>query len=108
MASKKYVVRDGFIVFLKVVSSKGDVSERQYTSGEELTLDDADAADHIHKLEFANQKDRDAAVAAEKAANVTAMAGSDPGSLVQALVAALAQAQGLQAPAAAPPQAPAV
>jgi hypothetical protein len=95
MASKKYVVRDGFIVFLSVISAKGDKSERTYTGGEEVTLDDADAADHIHKLEFANQKDRDAALAAEKAANITSMAASDPSALVQALVAALAQAQGL-------------
>ena len=106
MASKKYVVRDGFIVFLKVVSSKGDVSERQYTSGEEVTLDDADAADHAHKLEFASEKDRATALAAEKAANITSMAASDPAALVQALVAALAQAQGL-VPAAAPVAPPA-
>jgi microcystin-dependent protein len=106
MASKKYVVRDGFVVFLKVISSKGDVSERTYTGGEEVTLDDSDAADHLHKLEFSSEKDRAAALAAEKAANVTAMAGNDPSALVQALVAALAQAQGV-APAAAAPQVPA-
>jgi len=103
MASKKYVVRDGFIVFLTVISPKGDKAERQYTGGEEVTLDDADAADHLHKLEFAGQKDRDVALAAEKAANVTALAGSDPASLVQTLVAALAQAQGVTAAAATPP-----
>jgi hypothetical protein len=104
--AKKYIVREGFIVFLEIVGPKGDKHERTYTGGEEVSLDDEDAARHAHKLEFATQKDRDAALAAEKAANVTALAGNDPGALVQSLVAALAQAQGVAA--AAPAQTPAL
>lgn len=92
--AKKYIVREGFIVFHEIPDGKGGKYERTYTGGEEVTLEDSDAALHVHKLEFANQKDRDAAVAAEKAANVAALAGQDAGSLVQSLVAALAQAQG--------------
>jgi hypothetical protein len=100
--AKKYIVRDGFIVFLEVTGPKGDKYERTYTSGEEVTLEDDEAAKHQHKLEFANQKDRDAALAAEKAAAQTATAATDPAVLVQMLVAALAQAQGVvPAPAAA-------
>ena len=100
--AKKYIVRDGFVVFLALFKPSGEKYERTYTGGEEVTLEDADAADHAHKLEFANQKDRDAALAAEKAAKVTALAGGDPAGLVQQLVAAIAQASGAVAPPAPP------
>lgn len=103
MASKKYIVREGFVVFLEIVKTNGEKYERTYAGGEEVTLEDADAAQHSHKLEFAGEKDRANALTAEKAANVTAMAASDPAALVQMLVAALAQAQGVTA---APPAAP--
>ena len=100
MATKKYIVREGFIVFHEIVKPTGEKYERTYVGGEEVALEDADAAQHSHKLEFALDKDRVAALAAEKAANVTAMAANDPTALVQMLVAALAQAQGVTAAAA--------
>ena len=99
MASKKYIVREGFMVFQEVTKPNGDKYERTYAGGEELVLEDADAAQHIHKIEFSNQKDRDTAIAAEKAAAVSAAAATDPATLVQMLVVALAQAQGVQAAA---------
>lgn len=105
MASKKYIVREGFVVFLEIVKSTGEKYERTYVGGEEVTLEDADAAQHIHKLEFASEKDRANALAAEKAANVTALSASDPAALVQMLVAALAQAQGVTAASPAAPTA---
>ena len=92
--AKKYIVREGFIVFLEVVSPKGDKYERTFSGGEEVSLEDDAAALHTHKIEFAMQKDRDIALAAETAARVKAAASGDAGTLVQSQVAALALAQG--------------
>jgi len=101
--AKKYIVRDGFVVVLKLVNPKDQSEyERTYNSNEECTLEDDQAAQHLHKLEFANQKDRDAALAAERQAQQDATAAQNPVDLVKALVAALVQAQqaaGVQAPA---------
>lgn len=97
MPAKKYVVREGFVVFLGLVKPNGEKYERTYAGGEEVTLDDADAALHAHKLELASEKDRAAALVAEKAATQSSLAASDPAVLVQMLVAALAQAQGVVA-----------
>lgn len=99
MAAKKYIVRNGFVVVLKLTRDNGDTYERTYTEGEECTLEDTDAALHAHKLEFANARDRDAAVAAEKTALESTRAAQNPADLVAALVAALAQAQAAAAPA---------
>lgn len=101
--AKKYIVREGFIVFLEVVSPKGEKYERTFSGGEEVSLEDDAAALHAHKIEFAMQKDRDAALAAETAARVKAAASGDAGTLVQSLVAALAQAQAATQPEAQKP-----
>jgi hypothetical protein len=102
MATKKYVVREGFVLVLKITKATGETYERDYQGGEEVTLDDADAALHAHKLEFASQKDRDAAAEAEKRAAQSVAAAANPVELVAALIAALGQAQaaaGIAAPA---------
>lgn len=65
--AKKYVVRDGFVVVLKLSKNDGSAYERRYESGEEISLDEDQAAAHQHKLEFASQRDRDVALAAEQA-----------------------------------------
>ena len=102
MAIKKYIVRAGFVVVLAIAKADGSTYDRTYDSGEEVPLDDEQAAKHQHKLEFATQKDRDAALAAEAAARQTTMAASSPVDLVQALVAALAQANATAAATATP------
>lgn len=99
MALKKYLVRDGFVVLLRMARPDGSVSEREYRGGEECTLDDDQAELHRHKLELADKRDREAALAAEKAARVAQAASGSPAELVQALVAALQQAQAAAAPA---------
>jgi hypothetical protein len=93
--AKKYIVREGFIVFQEITKSTGEKYERTFTGGEEVSLEEDEAAQHAHKIEFASEKDRANALAAEKAAFVSAHANSEPAELVQSLVAALAQAQGL-------------
>jgi len=93
MASKKYIVREGFVVVLEIKRAGGEVQTRTYTGGEEVTLEEDDAKLHAHKLEFANQKDRDAALAAEQQAKVATQAQQSPAELVAQLIAALSQAQ---------------
>ena len=104
MPSKKYIVRDGFVVNLILNKADGGTSTRTYDSGEEVTLDDDQAPLHLHKLEFASQKDRDAALAAEQQAKVSQAAASNPVDLVKAMADMLSQAQ---ATAGVPVQAPA-
>ena len=89
MAQRKYIVRDGFVVVLTLTKADGTPYDRMYDGGEEVTLDDDVAAQHAHKLEYASQKDRDAALAAEQEARVAAQANNSPTELVQTLVAAL-------------------
>jgi len=93
MASKKYLVRDGFVVQIAATKSDGSTYTKEYNGGEELVLDDDIAAQHLHKLEFASAKDRDAAIAAEQQAKVFAAASQSPVELVQQLIAALSMAQ---------------
>jgi hypothetical protein len=101
MASKKYLVREGFVVILALVNAtNGSTYEKRYEGGEEVTLDDETAKAHMHKLEFASQKDRDAALAAEQEAKAAAAASQHPVDLVNMLTSALAQA--LQASGQAP------
>lgn len=100
--AKKYVVRDGFVVDLEFTRDDKTKFTRTYQGGEEVTLEDDQAAPHQHKLEFASQKDRDAALEAEKKAAVAKAAAASPAELVQMLVAALQQAQAAAAPAPAP------
>ena len=105
MARKKYLVRSGFVVVLKIAKPDGGYVERTYQENEEVALEDADAELHRHKLEFASQRDRDAALAAEKEAAVKVAGGSNPAELVAQLVAALQMSQQAGAAAAAAPAA---
>lgn len=104
MAQRKYIVRDGFVVVRTLEKNDGSTYTREYVGNEEVTLDDAEAAQHAHKLEYATQKDRDAALAAEAETRVAAQATNSPAELVQALVGALQASLAAAAPA---PQAPA-
>ena len=99
MPVKKYLVREGFVVVQSIKKSDGTTYDRTYTGGEEISLDEDQAAPHIHKLEFATAKDRDAALAAEKEANVARAAANSPAELVTMLVAALQASLGTAAPA---------
>lgn len=87
--ARKYIVRTGFVVVLKLQKPDGSTYERTHEGGEEVTLDDDQALLHRHKLEFASQKDRDAALQAEREADVAAAAQLAPVQLVQQLTAAL-------------------
>ena len=108
MATKKYIVRDGFVVVQTITKNDGSAYDRTYTSGEEVTFDDAQAALHAHKLEFASAKDREAALAVEQQAKVASAAAGSPVELVTTLVAALQAAMSAgQAGAAVAPSAPA-
>lgn len=92
MAQRKYIVRDGFVVRLTFKRPDGQSYDRDYQGGEEVALDDDAAAQHAHKLEYASQKDRDAALAAEKEARIAQAATGSPAELVQQLIAALGAA----------------
>lgn len=102
MATKKYIVREGFVVVQTITKTDGSSYERTYIGGEEVNFDSDQFALHGHKLEFASAKDREAALAAEQQARVASAAASSPAELVITLVAALqaALAGGAQAPAA--------
>ena len=106
MASKKYLVRDGFVVALALFKQDGSTYERRYEAGEEVTLDDDQAAAHLHKLEFATQKDRDAALAAEQSAKVSTAAAQSPAEMMAMMTEVFTRA--LQAAGGVAPQAPAV
>ena len=62
MASKRYVVREGFIY--RVRDEKGN--EKTYSEGDIVTLEQ-EIGDAVHQLEYADDKDRLAAVKAEQA-----------------------------------------
>jgi hypothetical protein len=96
----KYIVRDGFLVTIKVRANDGSLHDKTTIGGEPIELDDDVAAMHLHKLELADPKARAAALKAEKERQTAAMATSNPAALIQQLVAALAVAQ---QPAATPP-----
>jgi hypothetical protein len=106
MPTRKYIVRDGFVVPLTVEKPNGEKFVKMVDAGEEISLDDESAALHAHKLEFAKQSDRDAALAAEKEAATAQAAQNSPAELVQLLVGALSQVlASAPAPAAAEPSA---
>lgn len=48
MASKKYLVRVGFVVVLKLIRDDGKPYERTYTEGEECVLEDSDEIGRAH------------------------------------------------------------
>lgn len=100
MASKKYTVRAGFVVALLLQKQDGGSYERRYESGEELTLDDDQAEQHLHKLEFATQKDRDAALAAEQSAKVTTAAAQSPAEMMAMMTEVFTRALQAGAPVA--------
>ncbi len=95
---KRYIVRDGYVVTLVSEDSSGNKHDRTFIGGDAIVLDDDQAKDHLHKLEFADKKDRDAALAAE-AAERAKTAAANPAQLIADLVAALSQAQAQVAPA---------
>lgn len=90
--TKKFIVRDGFIVILALLAANGKEIERRYEGGETVELDEDQYAAHMHKLEFADEKDRKRALAAEEAATMAAAARSNPVDLVNMLTAAIGQA----------------
>ena len=102
MATRKYTVRLGFVVVLSMLKANGEKYERTYDGGEEVALDADQAALHAHRIEFANPKDREAALAAEQEAAIAAKATASPVDLVQALTAALSQAMQANAPPSTP------
>jgi len=97
----KYIIRDGFVVNTQVKTNDGKVFDKTNVSGEIVDLDGEVAAQHLHKLELADPKDRAAALKAEEAQKASTLSAADPAALIQQLVAALASAQGA-APAKAP------
>ena len=99
MATRKYIVRDGFVVHLLLGRADGSTYTRTHEAGEELQLDDNIYAKHAHKLDYASEKDRAAALAAERAAAVAERARQDPGELIRQLTDALAQARAAQSTA---------
>ena len=89
MATKKYIVRDGFHAAIAISKADGSTSEKRYDGGEEVSLDDATAALHLHKLEFADQRDRDAQEKADRAKAVASAKAQHPVELVSMLAEAL-------------------
>lgn len=94
MAQRNYIVRAGFVVALLRTSQDGSTSTKTYESGEKLALEDDQYALHAHKLELADQADRDAALAVEQQAQVAKHATASPAALVSTLVEALQHALG--------------
>ncbi|SHM05960.1 hypothetical protein SAMN05216428_112106 [Nitrosospira sp. Nsp11] len=90
---KKYIVRDGFVVTTQVRANDGKVFDKTSVSGETIELEDDAAAQHLHKLELADAKDRAAALKAEKERKASTLAATDSTALIQQLVGALAAAQ---------------
>jgi len=88
---KLYKVREGFVMVLKVEKSEGVFAEKTYNEGDEVLLTPEDYALHAHKLELAKEKDREAAIAAETAAQAQ-KAASDPLAMFSALLTALTTA----------------
>lgn len=97
--TRKFVVRDGFVLHLQFQRPSGDAYSRTHEAGEQIELTDEQHALHGHKVEFASDKDRAAALAAERAASVAARAAQDPAELIRQLTEALAQARGAGGPA---------
>lgn len=79
MPSKKFIVRAGYVVVLAFINAtNGNTSERRFEGGEEVALDEDQAAQHLHKLEFASQRDYDDALAAEREARMRHAAHQSP------------------------------
>lgn len=92
MATKKYLVRTGYVVVLALINAAGTTYERRYEGGEDVTLDDDQAAQHQHKLEFANAQDRDAALAAERIARVGQAAAQSPAEMMAMMTEVMTRA----------------
>jgi len=109
MATKNYLVRDGFVVSqrIKNAAAPNGFFEKLFQSGETVTLDDDGYAQHAHKLELADPTERSVALAAEQKAAVAKHANNAPVVLVQTLVDALQHALSGGAAAEAPEAEPA-
>lgn len=94
MSTKNYKVREGFVVVQRVknTTSPGGAYDKVIQGGETVALDDDTAAQHAHKLEFADEADIEAALAAEQQAAVAKHATNAPVALVSTLVEALQHA----------------
>lgn len=101
MGAKKYVVREGFNY--RVRDDKGN--EKVFSEGDVLVLEQEDG-DAAHQLEYADEKDRAAALKAEQEARAAAQAaqpqagGVNHAALAEAIAAGVAQALAAQAAAA--------
>lgn len=89
---KNYTVREGYVVILTTEGADGKKYDRTFIGGDTVKLDDDQAALHLHKLEYADEKDRAAALKAEEVERAKTQA-ADPVRLISDLVAALSQAQ---------------
>jgi len=87
MATKQFVVREGFILKLTADSPTGSV-EKIYTEGDIVQLD-PEVGEALHQLEYAGDKDRADLLKREQAA-ATAKAASSNGIDINALAQALA------------------
>lgn len=92
--AKKFIVREGFVVLLTlpVPGKPKETYERRHEAGEVIELDDDQAALHLHKLELADPKAREKALAAEQAAAASKVTQSDPATFATLLADAIRQA----------------
>lgn len=107
MGNKRYVVREGFNY--RVRDEKGN--EKVYSEGDGVTLEQS-IGDAAHQLEYADEKDRAAALKAEQEAKKVEQlsqpvaGGIDQAALASAIAEGVAQAlaaiQAANAPQAAP------
>lgn len=91
----KYIVREGFIAAVKVRTQDGQTHDKTYVGGDVVELNDDIAAQHLHKLELADPKDRAAALKAEESRKMSGISTPD---LIQQLVTALASTQKTEEP----------
>lgn len=89
---KRFVVREGFVVEIET-ETKGtggavNKSVKTLGGGETLTLSYDEYLPHAHKLEFADKKDRDAALEDEEV-RAKSKAAADPLAAFSHLLAAL-------------------
>ena len=101
MASKQYTVRTGFVLVLEEKRPNGQILTRNFNEGDLIELSDEQYALHAHRLEYADKKDIDAALKAERAAAVASAASTlGAADLVALMAQALAAQQAATIPAA--------
>lgn len=98
MATKKYVVREGFNFPVKIEDDKGNVKIKVYDAGDTVNLDSS-IGDVSHQLEYADEADRATALKAEqkaakdaKAAQAAETGAIDHEALAATVATAVAQA----------------